>query len=588
MKQSSRRILQYLQPYTGAFLIALLCTILFGASEGGIPFIVKYILDGIFAQKNEGLLYWLPLVIVGFALFRGTFDFLQSYLLARLGHLIVKDIRNDMDQKILSLSPAFFVRERGGDILSRVTNDVVLVRTLLTDSVSAVIRDSIRVVVLLGVAFYLDALLAAIAFVAFPIAVYPVTRFAKRVRKFARRGQDGVGNLSSLLQQTIIGSKVVQVFGRESFELERFKGENSRLTDNFVKSEKIRSLTGPINEVTGSIAIVGVVMYGGYSVIEGVRSQGDFIAFLATLFLLYEPFKKLTKVYNAAQQGLSAADRIFELLDEPITIEEPKAPVAFPKNFNIAFRGVTFSYDSNKRFALSDVSFEVMEGERIALVGFSGAGKSTLVDLVPRFIDPQSGVVTIGGIDLRELSLRELRSQIAMVGQHTFLFNDTIYNNIAYGKADATREQVEKAAKTAFAASFIEGLPLGYETQVGEGGFSLSGGERQRIAIARAVLKDAPILILDEATASLDNKAEREVQAALEALEKERTSLVIAHRLSTVRSANKIVVFEEGRIVEIGGHEELLAKGGLYKKLHAMQFKDSSSSEAVALVADAS
>jgi len=577
MARTSRRILLYLRPYRRAFFVALACTVLFGASEGGIPFILQYILDGIFAQKNEDMLLWLPVLLLGFALFRATFDFLQSFLLARLGHLVVRDIRNEMEHKILALSPSFFVHERGGDVLSKVTNDVVLVRALLTDSVSAAIRDGIRVVVLLLVAFYLDSILAAIAFVAFPLAVYPVTRFARRVRKLARRGQDGVGNLSSLLQQTILGSKVVQVFGREDFERERYEAENQRLTRDFIKSEKVRSLTGPINEFTGAIAIVLVVMYGGYSVINGSRSQGEFIAFLATLFLLYEPFKKLTKVFNAAQQGLSGADRIFELLDAPIKIKSPAKYKPFPSSFSVDIEDVTFSYDTTKRPALRDVSFSISEGGRVALVGFSGAGKSTLVDLVPRFIDPDSGIVRIGGEDIRSLKLEDLRGSIAMVGQHTFLFNDTIFNNIAYGKKGATRAEVEAAAQAAFAASFIEDLPQGYHTEVGEGGFTLSGGERQRIAIARAILKDAPLLILDEATSSLDNKAEREVQAALEALEKERTSLVIAHRLSTVQEADMIIVMENGQVVESGKHEELLRNKGAYERLHALQFRETTS-----------
>ncbi|MCI5066167.1 ABC transporter ATP-binding protein/permease [bacterium] len=578
MQSTPRRLLRYLKPYTGAFFLALGCTVIFGASEGGIPFILKQILDGVFLEKDETLLAWLPVVIIGFALFRALFDFLQSFLLARLGHLIVKDIRNEMDEKILMLSPAYFVKERGGDLLSKVTNDVVLIRSLLTDSVSAVIRDSIRVLVLLSVAFYLDALLAGIAFFAFPLAVYPVTRFAKRVRKLARRGQDGVGNLSSLLQQTILGSKVVQIFGREQFEHERYRAENDRLTGDFVQSEKIRSFTGPLNEVTGSIAIVGVIVYGGYSVIEGVRSQGEFIAFLTTLFLMYEPFKKLTKVFNAAQQGLSAADRIFELLDAPIEITEKARPLALPQGRDIEFRGVSFSYEPNKDPALREIHCTLPEGERTALVGFSGAGKSTFVDLVPRFIDPGEGAVLLGGVDLRELSLRELRSQIAMVSQQTFLFHDTIFNNIAYGKPDATQDEVREAAEHAFALSFIEALPAGFETEVGEGGLTLSGGERQRIAIARAILKDAPILILDEATASLDNQAEREVQSALERLERERTSLVIAHRLSTVQSADRILVFEKGRLAESGKHEELLDRSGLYAQLYRLQFQESKES----------
>lgn len=562
----------------------MLCTVLFGVSEGGIPFLIQYILDGIFANKNESLLLWLPIIIVAFALFRAFFDFSHQYLMARIGHRIVRDLRNALNAHFLKLSPSYFVQQAIGNLLSRVTSDVMLVKTLLTDSVSSLVRDSIRVIALLTAALILDPVLTGIAFLAFPLAVYPIMRFGKRMRKLSRSGQDSIGLISNRLQESILGNKVVKICGREDFEIDRFERDNEELTRTFVKSEKVRALTGPVNEILGALAIAGVIVYGGMSVIYGTRSQGDFIAFLASVFLLYEPFKKLSKLHTSMQQGFSGADRVFEILDTELDIEEPENPRKLPERRDIRFEEVSFRYPGSEEEALSGVSIVVEEGKMTALVGLSGAGKSTLVDLIPRFIDPTSGVVRIGGEDLRTLSLAAIRQQIAMVGQHTFLFHDTVRSNIAYGRPDATDEEIEAAAVAAHAGAFIKRLPNGLETQLGEGGHSLSGGERQRIAIARAILKDAPILILDEATASLDNQSEREVQLALQALERERTSVVIAHRLSTIQRADKIVVLKEGRVVEEGTHQELLARGEEYSRLYQLQFQDdeaSSPSESV-------
>lgn len=574
-----KRILRYLKPHARQFWAALALMVLFGATDGVVPFLVKYILDGVFTQHNEQLLWLLPGVLVGFSLIRAGADFGQQYLMASVGHKVTEDLRNDVNRHVLSLSPDFFVRNSTAEILSRVTSDVILIRSLLTDSSAAIIRDAIRVIVLLCSCMYLDPMLSALAVVFFPLAGFPIARIGKRMRKLAKRGQDAIGQLSALFQESMQGHRVVKIFSREQFEQDRFERGNHELTTTFIRSERVRALAGPINEVFASLAVSGVLLYGGYTVISGARTAGGFMAFLVSVFLMYEPFKKLTRVNATVQQGLAGAQRIFEILDTPPTIKEPESPRTVPASHVLAFDSVSYEYPTRnegdeRMAALMDISLVIPESRKVALVGFSGAGKSTLVDLIPRFIDPTKGSVTLGGVDIRSLRLSELRARIAMVGQHTFLFNDTVYNNIAYGNPNASREEVLAAAQAAYATDFIERLPSGFETVVGEGGMSLSGGERQRLAIARAILKNAPILILDEATASLDNRAEREVQMAIEALVAGRTTVVIAHRLSTIRDADLIVVMSSGRIVEQGTHDQLLALGAEYSRLHALQFRE--------------
>jgi len=574
-----RRIFRYLRPHRAPFLVALLAMVAFGATDPVVPYLVKRILDGVFGGGQADLLWQLPYVIVGFAAFRALCDFVQQYLMAAVGHRVTEQLRNDVNRHVLSLSPDFFVRHSSGELLSRVTSDVLLIRSLLTDSTAAIIRDSIRLVFLLGYCIYSDPTLSLISAIFFPIAGWPIARLGKRLRRLSKRGQDAIGQLSALFQESMQGHRVVKIFSREEFEQQRFERGNRELTKTFIRSERVKALTGPINECLASVVISGVLVYGGYSVMSGARSAGDFISFLVSVFLMYEPFKKLTRVNSTVQQGLAGAQRIFEILDTPPTIEEPREPLPLPAGCEVVFDRVSFSYPARgpgeePTRALCDISLVIPEGKKVALVGFSGSGKSTLVDLVPRFIDPTQGRITMGGIDVRNLGLAGLRSKIAAVGQHTFLFNDTVYNNIAYGNPAATEAQVKAAAQAAFAMDFIERLPSGFFTLVGEGGMTLSGGERQRLAIARAILKNAPILILDEATASLDNRSEREVQMAIEALEQGRTSIIIAHRLSTVRDADVIVVMSGGRIVEQGSHEELLRRGSEYSRLHALQFRD--------------
>ncbi|NMC64220.1 MAG: ATP-binding cassette domain-containing protein [SAR324 cluster bacterium] len=570
--QIYKRVFSFLKPYKALFLTALLCMMVFGSSDGGIPVIVKYVLDRVFSEQDKTFLYLLPAILIGFSTIRAASEFGQLFLISKIGHNIVRDIRAAMNRTLLQLPPSYFIKISPADLLSRLTSDVIMVRTILTDSIASILRDSVRILALIITALYLDPILGSIAIIAVPVGIVPVIRLGKKMRRLGRQGQDAIGILSSLLQETILGSRVVRIFGREKFEEARFDSENERLNRTFVKTEKARALVTPINELLASLAISGVILYGGTSVMHGTRTQGDFIAFLLSVFLLYDPFKRLSKVHTSIQQGIAGAERLFDILDEKPQIESPVNPLPLPDSNKLELKNVSFIYPGSEHKAISNISLKIEEGEKTALVGLSGAGKSTLIDLIPRFIDPTEGVLTLGGVNLKDLKLEELRSRIALVGQHTFLFNDTIYNNIAYGKEDATRDEVIAAAKAAFAYDFIMQLRNGFDTNTGEAGFALSGGERQRIAIARAILKDAPILILDEATASLDNKSEREVQFALQKLVEGRTTIVIAHRLSTIRNADKIVVMKNGTIVEIGTHDVLLKQEGEFSRLYALQF----------------
>jgi subfamily B ATP-binding cassette protein MsbA len=505
-------------------------------------------------------------------LFRGVTSFAQNYLMDLVGQRIICDLRDELNQHIQRLSLSFFNRTQTGDTLSRVTNDVALIRTALTDAVASVMRDATSLIALIVVAFVKDFNLAAIAFLVFPASVLPILRLSKRLRRFSKRGQRSLGILTALLQETVQGNRVVKAFGMEEYERERFATENRRLYRLYMKASMIKALTTPALEVLAAFCIGGVVWYGGNSVIQGTRTQGSFLAFLTAVFLLYEPFKRLSKTNTTIQQGVAGAERVFELLDTaPEVVDRPNARPLNAMRRGIVFEHVEFSYGAEP--VLRDINLEIHAGEVVALVGMSGGGKSTLADLIPRFYDVTGGRITIDGVDVRDYTMRSLRAQIALVTQFTFLFNDTVHANIAYGDIGKSMDDVVSAARAANAHEFITALPQGYDTPIGELGVTLSGGQRQRLAIARALLKDAPILILDEATSALDTESERLVQQAIERLMVNRTSLVIAHRLSTIRRADRIVVVVRGQIVEQGTHEELLALGGEYRKLYDLQFQ---------------
>ncbi|MBI4515266.1 MAG: lipid A export permease/ATP-binding protein MsbA [Deltaproteobacteria bacterium] len=574
MSSLYRRLLVYLRPYAWPhFTLAVICMVLYSATNGVMPFLVRHIFDDVFTNKDQFALRLLPGVIIATFVARGLFAYGHTYLTEYVGQRIIADLRNRLNDHIQHLSLAFFNRTPTGTIISRITNDVALVRSALTDAVASILKDATSLIVLVAVAFYQDWLLSLIAFIVFPAAVLPVIRLSKRLRGFSKKGQVSMGNLTVLLQETVQGNRVVKAFGMEGYEQRRFAQENQRLFKVSMKATRIRAFTNPMMEILAAFGIAGVVWYGGQSVIAGERTQGAFLAFLTALFLLYDPFKALAKTNNVVQQGLAAAERVFELLDTETAVpDNPNGAELGLVREGIGFEHVGFRYDHD--MVLKDVNLVIDRGQLIALVGPSGGGKSTLADLVLRFYDVTEGAIRIDGVDLRQYCLASLRAQIALVTQHTFLFNDTVRNNIAYGSIECGMDAIIAAAKAAHAHDFITELPDGYDTVIGELGFKLSGGQRQRLAIARALLKNAPILVLDEATSALDNESERLVQMALEALMVGRTTLVIAHRLSTIRRADRIVVLSGGRVVEEGTHDELLALNAEYRKLHDLQFEE--------------
>jgi len=457
--------------------------------------------------------------------------------------------------------------------MSRITNDVQSVQTASSEAVTALVKDSFMLVCLVGVIFYTDWKLALIAMVVFPLAIYPITLFGRKMRKVTTSTQITMGTLNSLLQETISGTRIVKAFGMEQYENKRFAAENERLFKHYIKAVSVNSITSPLMDFLGGLGIAAVIFYGGYSVLYGNSTPGTFFSFIAALLMLYEPAKRLTNVNNTINQGIAGADRIFNIIDRVPDIEDkPDAAVLPPISKSIHMENVTFCYETTP--VLKNINLTIKAGEVVAFVGMSGGGKTSLVNLIPRFYDVSEGRVLIDGHDVRDVTLQSLRRQIAIVTQQTILFNDTVKNNIAYGDIERTEEDIINAARAANAHDFIAKLPDGYDSNIGELGTKLSGGEKQRISIARALLKNAPILILDEATSSLDTEAEIEVQEALDNLMKGRTTLVIAHRLSTIRNADRIIALVNGKIVEEGDHEALLAKKGEYYRLYNLQFKD--------------
>jgi subfamily B ATP-binding cassette protein MsbA len=568
-----KRLLKLAKPHSFKFSVAMVCMLVVGATTSALAFLVKPTLDEIFLKQNAKMLQWIPLAVVGIYLVKGACSYAQTIMMNFIGQRIVADLRAELYRKIQTQSLSFFTRNPTGILMSRITNDVSYVQGAVSEAVTALLKDSFTLICLVFVIFYRDWQLAIIAMFVFPLAVYPIAKFGQKMRQVATRTQVTVGSLMTLLQETISGTRIVKAFSMEEYENRRFSGENERLFRLNLKSVSINAASSPFMEFLGGLGIAAIVFYGGYQVIHGQSTPGTFFSFLTALIMLYEPVKRLTNVNNTIQQGIAGAERVFAIIDLIPEIGNRPGAAPLPRiSREIEIRNVDFRYEEAP--VLRNIDLRIRAGEVVAFVGMSGGGKTTLVNLIPRFYDVTEGAITIDGRDIRNVTVESLRGQIAIVTQQTILFNDTVRNNIAYGDIVKTEEEIVAAAKAANAHDFIVRLSMGYDTVIGEQGTKLSGGERQRISIARAILKDAPILILDEATSSLDSEAEVEVQDALENLMKGRTTLVIAHRLSTIRNADRIIVLVNGEIREEGTHETLLACQGEYCRLYNMQFKE--------------
>jgi subfamily B ATP-binding cassette protein MsbA len=604
------RVLKYVRPYWKQLALSVFFTILFsifsgvsiylaiplletlfsqdyisalnklGSSSGFLSdlknaffsFLLRYVFSG---THSEALIKICLVIVVAF-FFKDISGYLQGYFMAYVEQGLVKDIRNEVYRHLHTLSLGYFTSERTGNLISRITNDVNIINTGISATFLNLVREPLLIVVFLMIAISINWRLTLISLLVLPFALYFISKLGLRLHKESRISQERMADITSVLQETISGVKVVKAFGMEEFENKKFQTQTWRYFKSLLKITRIRNLASPITEFLSVVAGVVIIWYGGMQVLElGRMRASEFLTFLIAVFQIMPPVKELTSVNNRIQESTSAAKRVFEILDiEPDIKEAPNAIELKEFKDEIVFENVWFSYNGTKNgdFILKGINLKVKKGEILAIVGPSGAGKSTLVDLIPRFYDPTKGRILIDGIDLRMIKIKSLREKIGIVTQETILFNDTIRNNIAYGLEDCPIDKIIEVAKAANAHDFIMQLPNGYDTVIGERGMKLSGGQRQRISIARALLKNPPILILDEATSNLDAESEILVQEAIERLMQNRTVFVIAHRLSTIRNADRIIVIDNGRIVQEGKHEELIHQDGLYKKLYEMQF----------------
>ncbi len=565
------RLLRYAAPYRLRLGWALLATLVYAAASALLLAQIKTIQD-VVLPRHQDVAFVAGTIIVLY-LFKGLGAYVSDYLMADVGQRVVRDLRDGLHAHMLGQSAAFFARRTTGQLLSRVTNDVAQLQHVVSETIGDLLQEGLSVVFYAGLLFYYDARLALVCLTGAPVIVYPLAQLGRRLRKTSRRSQEALEHLSHVAAESYTGHRIVKAFGAEEREARKFRRVSHELYRVNMRVTRIVSVLPPTMELLGAFAIAGALYYGSRQIAIHRLTTGEFTAFIAALFMMYGPIKKLSRVNASVQQAIAAAERIFEIVDlHTEVMERPGAAVLPPFRSAIEFRDVVFAYDDvQARPILRRVSVRVPAGQMVALVGRSGAGKTTLVNLVPRFYDVSSGAILVDGRDIRDITLASLRSQIGMVTQETVLFDDTVATNIAYGRPEASREAIEAAARAAHAHEFIVGLPQGYETSIGERGQRLSGGQRQRLAIARALLKDPPILVLDEATSSLDTESEQLVQEALANLMKNRTSLVIAHRLSTIRKADVIFVMDRGRIVETGRHDDLLARGGLYARLYELQ-----------------
>ena len=571
---SYRRLLVFVKPYSWRMAFGLICMIVAAAAYLVVPWLIKNVVDEVLQAKDMMMLNLVVAAILLVFLIRGFATYGQTYTMSYIGQRVIIDIREALFKHLQRLDQAYFDRRKTGVIMSNLTNDVGALQTAIVDNLISFITEGVTLIGSLVSMILLDWKLTLVTLVIVPVVLGIINIFGKRLRLAGHDVQGRIADITSLLQETISGIRVVRSFARESHEVKRFENENQRNFRAVMRATKLTSLLSPMVEFSAAIAVTVILWYGGYSVVTGVISAGSLIAFLIYAINLSNPVKRLSQVYGNIQKAMAAGDRVFAILDtEPTVKEKPNAKPLPEVTGQVEFDHVSFSYDGEKN-AITDLNLNVDPGQIIAIVGPSGAGKTTVANLLPRFYDVTEGALRIDGTDVRDVTFQSLREQIGLVPQDTMLFNATVKDNILYGRLDATDDEVYAAAKAANALEFIDKLPEGMQTMVGERGNSLSGGQRQRIAIARAILKNPKILILDEATSALDTESEKLVQEALERLMKGRTAFVIAHRLSTIKNADRIVVLKQGRIEEFGTHEQLLNQDGLYSHLYSVQFGD--------------
>ncbi len=565
-----RMITSYLRPYKGQLFLALLFMAVAAALTAGFALMIEPVIDEILTDGNLGKVWLLGGGMFLIFFIRGITTYLHTIMMNKIGQYIVADIQKDQFGHFMGLDLKFFHDNPSGQLISRMISDVNVMRTAVTDSLTGIGKSLLSLVFLVGVMFYQDWVLALAAFMIFPFAAAFVAWIGRRLRKMSGHIQTDLAGLSDLLSQTFQGIRLVKAYGQEPHEKDRSARAIHRVRDLVIKSVRIGNLSTPVNELLVGLVVCGIIVYGGYKVAAGLTSAGELLSFITAFTLAYEPMKKLARLNNSMQTGLGAADRVFEMMDTApgVKDEEGAVDVAL-KAPEIVFDNVSFQYEDDEKKALDNVSLTLPAGKVTALVGPSGSGKTTIMNLIPRFFDVGEGHVTIDGHHIKSFTLSSLRAHIALVSQDITIFDDTVWANIGYGKQGAFRDEIIKAAIAAEADEFIRELPQGYDTRLGEEGLKLSGGQRQRIAIARAILRDAPILLLDEATSALDNEVEAAIQQTLSELQKGRTTLVIAHRLSTVQNADQILVLEDGCVAEQGTHGDLIDEDGVYARIHA-------------------
>ena len=570
------RLWPYLRPYWPWLVLGTALALAVSSAEGFIAWLVKPAMDDIFLKRDYFMLKVLPLLLLGAYLVKGVARYWQSYLMAAVGERVIARIRRELYRHIQGMSLSFYSQVHSAELMTRVVNDVNRLARLSSTVLVMAVRQMGTIIALLAVMFIREWVLALIAVTIFPAVGALFRTLGRKLYKIGKRSQQKVSELNIVLQEAFTGNKIVKAFGRERLQEERFDGVNDRLMRLALKDHRVDELAEPLMEILGAIGIMGAIWYGGYRVISGALTPGEFFSFTAAVILLYGPVRQLGRMMNTVQQSISSVERVFDILDTPPTISDrPGAITLHEFHDRLAFESVSFRYPESEEDVLSGITLTVSKGEMVAFVGMSGAGKTTLMDLVPRFHDVKAGRISLDGRDLRDLSVASLRALMGIVTQETFLFADSIAYNIGYGRPGATHAEIEHAARLAQAHDFIAALPDSYQTPVGERGVKLSGGQRQRIAIARAFLKDPPILILDEATSDLDAESEFLVQQALGELMKHRTVLVIAHRLATVKHADRVVVVHEGKLAEIGTHDELMTReDGIYRRLAQLQSLD--------------